>query len=115
MTKREAPTYKVHSKCPRGLPKVHSGKKWLELITDPNTPAFIEGVIVCGGHLCVLKYAGRGKVLAQPMRLLPDAQFSQGLGDGCLQRIEGYLSAYGAGEYTAALQDEHPTSGNYAF
>jgi hypothetical protein len=91
--------YRLHNKCPRRLPKVHTSKRWLELLADPSALAFVEGVVIVAGELCVLKYAVGGKVLAQPITQLPDPTFAAGLSPECLQRMDKYLADYRAGVY----------------
>jgi hypothetical protein len=112
--------YRLHNKCPRRLPKVHTSKRWLELLADPSALAFVEGVVIVAGELCVLKHAGRGRVLALPLTLLPDPAFTGGLAEECLARIETYRQDLAAGKYAEALEDSRDSwtpsgSSNFSF
>ena len=113
--KKNRPKYRIARRCPQGLPKVHGGQEWLKLINDPQSPVFLEGVVIGDGKVCVLKYCGRGAVIALPFEYLPDASFEKDLCNEDRDRLKAWREAYSAGEYDAALRERQAGSTTSAF
>lgn len=100
--------YRIAKKCPKGLPKAHRGTEWLNLIKDPATPPFLEGLVLYQAKICALGYFGNGHVVAMPLDELPTRSFSYYFSAEDQATLAGYLDRYNAGEWEAVESADHP-------
>ena len=99
--------YRIANRCPDGLPKNHGGKEWLKLISSPETPPFLEGLVKHGGKICALAYHGKGKVVAMPLVELPFPSFTCLFSASELKQLDEWSERYAKGEWVE-LESEKP-------